>query len=176
MNLTFNGFLRAYCRELTGLETDNLKRLISRVVNEAPAAAETVMAFAAVQGKAEYAATLARGSWLEEGYGKFLAEYAAFDSVESYLASESAPDRYRKVWRAYLAKRDAVVADRRVSALMREKTRALMGQSGLTVYKLCKALGLNKGNVYAYLNKGDTSKVSRATARRIMEFAEGSAS
>ncbi len=176
MNLTFKGFLRAYCRELTGLETDSLKRLISRTVNKTPAAAETVMAFAAIQGKAEYAASLAKGSWLEDGYRKFLTEYAAFGSVDEYLSSKHAPDRYRKVWRAYLAKRDAVVADRRVSALMREKTRTFMSRSGLTIYELCKALGLNKGNVYAYLNKGDTSKVSRATARRIMEFAEASAS
>ncbi len=30
MNLTFKGFLRNYCRELTGLETDNLKNYCLR--------------------------------------------------------------------------------------------------------------------------------------------------
>ena len=40
-----------------------------------------------------------------------------------------------------------------------------------TRYGLCRDLNLNKGNVYAYL-AGDDSKVSRETARRIMEYAE----
>ena len=42
----------------------------------------------------------------------------------------------------------------------------LSGTAGLAA-----RLGLNRGNVYAYLNGGDVTKVSRATARRIMEAA-----
>ena len=39
----------------------------------------------------------------------------------------------------------------------------------MTVYRLCRDLGFNEGNVYACLDAGDVTKVSRATARRIME-------
>lgn len=62
-------------------------------------------------------------------------------------------------------------ADRRVNALMRKKTLEALEESGVTRYGLCRALRLNKGNVYAYL-AGDDSKVSRKTARRIMEYVE----
>ena len=55
---------------------------------------------------------------------------------------------------------------------MREKTLDAIESGGLTVYRLCKDLDLNQGNVYAYLGKGDASKVSRATARRLMEHAQ----
>ena len=55
---------------------------------------------------------------------------------------------------------------------MREKTLAALASSGRTVYSLCGELGLNRGNVYAYLNAGDVTKVSRATARRILEAAQ----
>ena len=55
---------------------------------------------------------------------------------------------------------------------MRKKTLEALEESGETRYGLCRALHLNKGNVYAYL-AGDDSKVSRKTARRIMEYAEG---
>ena len=63
------------------------------------------------------------------------------------------------------------VADRRINALMRKRTLGALEESGVTRYGLCRDLNLNKGNVYAYL-AGDDSKVSRETARRIMEYAE----
>lgn len=170
MNLTFKGFLRGYVRELTGLETDNLRKLLTATVEEAPAAAETLMAFAAVQGKARYLTSLAQGTILKEGYAEFARSTAGCDErgIAKYLAGEDSPDRYQKVWLAYRAKKEAVNADRRVIGLMREKTLESVGRSGTTVYSLCKALDLNIGNIYAYLNKGDVRKVSRETARRIM--------
>ncbi len=57
--------------------------------------------------------------------------------------------------------------------LMRKATLDAMERRRLTAYRVCKTLGLNLGNVYAYLGKGDVSKVSRNTARRIMEYATG---
>ena len=54
---------------------------------------------------------------------------------------------------------------------MRDKTVRALESSELTVYRLCKDLQLNMGNVYAYLNNGDATKVSKATARTIMNYA-----
>lgn len=178
MNLTFKGFLRGYVRELTGLETDNLRKLLAATVVEAPAAAEALMAFAAVQGKAGYLASLAQGTTLEESYAEFAkhAEGCGEEDITEYLAGGGSTPRYQKVWLAYRAKKEAVDADRRVIGLMRKKTLESIEGTGATVYSLCKALGLNIGNAYAYLNKGDVRKVSRATARRIMEAASASGS
>lgn len=169
MNLTFKGFLRGYCRELTGLKTDNLKKLCASAASEQPAAAEAVMLFAAASGKAEYLRSLAGGTWLAEGYGEAVEAMKDFDTVEEWLASGKAPSRYGKAWNAYQAKRKAAENDRRVSLLMRDKTLDAMETAGVTAYALCKELELNLGNVYAYLNKGDATKVSKATARRLME-------
>ena len=95
MNLTFKGFLRSYCRELTGLETDNLKKLCSVVAHEQPAAAEALMAFAAVQGKAKYLATLAEGTWVQNSYSQVSNKLNAFPgTVEEWLQSAEAPSRY----------------------------------------------------------------------------------
>ncbi len=46
-----------------------------------------------------------------------------------------------------------------------------MRERELTAYRICKDLDLNLGNIYAYLNRGDVAKVSRNTARRILEHA-----
>lgn len=172
MNLTFKGFLRGYCRELTGLETDSLRKLIAAVNSSCPAAAEAVMVFAAIQGKATYAATLARGMWMGDSYERFAADVALFPSVEHYLRSDQVSDRFAKVWLAYQARKQAIVVDRRAISLMRTKTLEALSQTNATIYSLCRDLRLNRGNVYAYLNKGDVSKVSRNTARTIMEYAQ----
>lgn len=171
MNLTFKGFLRAYCRELTGVESDSLRRLFAAVATDSPAAAEAVMVFAAQQGKAGYLARLAQGSWAESSYRDFAGALASCENLASYLQSDTAPQRYRKVWQAWEAQRDAIATDRRVISMMRERTQAALAQASTTPYAICQQLGLNKGNFYAYLNGGDVTKVSRATARRIMETA-----
>lgn len=170
MNLTLKGFLRGYVRELTGLETDSLKRLLEATLNSAPAAEEAVMAFAAAQGKAAYLAKLAKGTRLEEPYREASERIDQSTDLESFFVDAGSTERYRKVWLAYCAKKDAIKADRRAILLMRDKTLEAMAATQHSIYGVCKELGLNQGNVYAYLNKGDASKVSRATARRIMEF------
>lgn len=175
MNLTFLGFLRGYCRELTGLQTDSLKKLCGSVVSEQPAAAEAVMTFAAAKGKQRYLLALSKGTQVENNYAAACKAIECYENVEVWLQSESAPDRYKKVWLAYQAKRNAPENDRRVIMIMRGKTLDAMKAAGLTSYRLCKDLGLNLGNVYAYLSKGDASKVSRATARKIMEHASRTA-
>ena len=170
MNLTFKGFLKAYCAEVTGVEATSLKRLCAACSSKAPAAAEAVMVFAAMQGKTEYLLKLAANTWMEEMYSAAAQEIKKCDNVEEWLCTESAPQRFRKVWLAYTAKKNAASSDRRVILLMREKTLTAMEAASITTYRLCKNLGLNLGNVYAYLGKGDSTKVSRATARRIMDY------
>lgn len=172
MNLTFKGFVRGYCRELTGLPTDNLRKLSRAVMTGKPLAAEAVMVFAAIQGKADYLYSLTAGSWLGEGYASVLDNLRDPEAVEPFLQSEAAPERYRKVWSAYVARRDAIEVDRQLIALMRRKTLEVMKNQDMTIYCLCQQLSLNKGNTYAYLNKGDATKVSRETAWRIMNFVE----
>ena len=54
---------------------------------------------------------------------------------------------------------------------MRKKTLDALHANNVSIYRLCKDLGLNLG--YAYLSKGDATKVSRDTARTIMEYAVG---
>ena len=54
---------------------------------------------------------------------------------------------------------------------MREKIAAGLEAAGKTPYAMMRDLGLNKGNAYAFL-RGDTGKVSRSTARRMLEYVE----
>lgn len=173
MNLTFKGFLGAYCRQLTGLETTSLKRLCAAAATDAPRAAEPLFLLAAEEGRLPCLLKASRGTRLEEPYARAAQLLAEAGSVEHLLACEEAPERLRRVREAYEAARSGTQADRRISLLMRDKALAAMAEKGLTAYRIAKDLGLNLGNTYAFLGKGDATKVSLATARRIMERACG---
>ena len=176
MNLTFKGFLKAYCRELSGLETSNLRKLLSATQNDSPRAAEPLILYALAQGKLCYLASLSNVPWIQslckeasDVLGLSMpTNDADLAAVFNALPNDS---RFKKVWIAYQAKKHSIANERRIAKLMRDKTIAALQTSGITPYKLCKDLGLNMGNVYAYLNKSDTSKVSLETARRIMKYA-----
>lgn len=96
MNLTFKGFLRGYCRELTGQQTDNLRKLCKTVVCDQPAAAEALMIFAALQGKAEYLASFTMGTWLHPDYARVSLSLALYGNVEAWLQSDDAPSAIRR--------------------------------------------------------------------------------
>lgn len=94
----------------------------------------------------------------------------AFGSVRAFLEFGTAPDRYAFVLDAFEAQGDILAADRRMNALLGKKINAALARNGVTRYRLCKDLGLNFGNAYAYL-AGDNSKVSNATARLMLDYA-----
>ena len=173
MNLTFKGFLKSYCRELSGERTLSLRELVRMAAEDAPRLAEPVFLLATAEGKSDYLRGLAEGTWMEAEYGR-AAEILEQSGkpVEETLSQGMLPERYQSVWDAYRGKRCKPQNDRRVNGLMREKTLAALERAGMTCYRLCKELGLNKGNVYAYLHRGDDSKVSRDTARAIMAYAQ----
>lgn len=171
MNLTFEGFLKGYCRELSGQQSLSFRKLVEQATTVAPRVAEPLFLLALAQGKAEYVLGLSEGSWMEEDYRDVLSLYGQAGSIISLCAKSELPNRYANVWRAYRAVKEKPVANRRINALMRKRILEALEESGVTRYGLCRALHLNKGNVYAYL-AGDDSKVSRETARRIMEYAE----
>lgn len=166
---TFEGFLKRYCVELSGENTISLSKLCRLAASEIPRLAEPLFLLALARKKGDYLVGLSCNTRLENDYRIWNRKAQGFDSALEFAESEHAPARIRSVAQAFHAQDDALNADRRIVALMRDKTLAALSSSAVTRYRLCKDLGLNKGNVYAYL-AGDTTKVSRSTARRIMEY------
>lgn len=109
---------------------------------------------------------------LPSDYEHLAEKLGEYGSVEALLSSEDAPARYASVLDAFRAQGDGLAANRRINGLMRPRILNALARKGLTRYKLCRDLGLNPGNVYAYL-AGDDAKVSKETARRMLSYAEG---
>ena len=176
MRLTFRGWLLSYCQELTGLKTTSVKKLVSAVEGSAPHASAALFLLAAETGKARdlpgrTSDPELRAEW--ESMTAMLPENPTGAEAFARTNYRALPARYRKVIDAYDAVAERRENDERAKALMAKKTVAALERAGKTRYRLCRDLGLNEGNVYAWL-AGDPSKVSRATARRAWRYAEGS--
>lgn len=171
MRRTLKGFLKEYCRELSGLDTSSLRRLAAATENNTRLV-EPLFALAAVQGKADYLTRISEGRWFHDDYERLADRLREHGSVEALLSSSDASSRYASVLDAFRAQGDALAADRRINGLMRPKIVDALTRKGFTRYRLCKDLGLNPGNVYAYL-AGDDTKVSKETAQRMLSYAEG---
>ena len=174
MRLTFRGWLLSYCQELTGLKTTSVKKLVSAVEESAPHASAAVFLLA-VEAR-RVADLISRTSDPE-----LLAEWGSVAAMlpENPMDAEAfaranyddLPVRYRKVIDAYDAVAESHENDEHAKVLMAKRTVAALEKAGKTRYRLCRDLGLNEGNVYAWL-AGDPSKVSRATARRAWRYAQ----
>ena len=171
MRRTLKGFLEEYCRELSGLDTMSLRKLVAAAEGNARLV-EPLFALAAVQGKAGYLVRISESEWFHDDYEDLARKLVKHGSLEALLSSDDAPARYAAVLEAFRAQGDALAADRRINGLMRQRIAEALTRRGITRYRMCKDLDLNPGNVYAYL-AGDDAKVSKETARRMLAYAEG---
>lgn len=175
--LTLKGFLRQYCKVLAGLDTLSYARLASRAENGWARVAEPLVLLAVVEGKLPLLKKRA-GALVSNAVAQL--EGALETTKHCDLASEPSllerkdelPESFRKVLVSYEAEVGKVANDRRLTGLLREMLLPVMEEKGLTGYRLCKELGLNSGNVYAFLANGDVKCVSKETALRMFEFAD----
>ena len=172
MRLTLRGFLLTYCQQLAGTQTTSIKKLCAAAAHDAPRVAEPLFLYAVETSRLDTLLAQSTGTWMAREYEDMARIAVPYEGdALTFVESCDVSDRYLSVTHAFHARNGKTNADRRVIALMREKTNAALQARGLSAYRCAKDLGLNMGNVYAYLHKGNTAKVSRDTARRIMEYA-----
>lgn len=169
--LTLKGYLDAYVPYLAGLHTLALSRLAALVESE-PRLVEPLLLWATTTGRAKRLATL-----LSER-ADLVAELDVLTSLrqqgrlESALASEDSRLRseYHKVWRSFVVRRDAPDRDAQLKLDARERALELEAAKSVTRYRMAKDLGLNPGNLHAFLAQGNVSKISLDRARELVEY------
>ena len=172
--LTFIGYLKSYLKELTGSDTQSLTKLGKLAFRNYPRATEPVFLLAVLQQKTPALLRAVAGTYLEDEYGNLTKLFASPNGLMMALLNEDKrlPVRYRKVYQSYRSKKMRVETNRNASLLMREKTLTLMKRKGLSKYRIYTDLSLNAGNINAFLKNGDTTKVSRQTARMILDYVQ----
>jgi hypothetical protein len=173
--LTFLGFLKQYCRELSGEATLSMTKLYHLAANDCPRVREPLFFLAVLLQKTGRLLQLSQNAKLGKEYRDLAANFKDADSLLDALKDNDSrlPYRYHKVYAAYLSKSHRVETDRNVSLLMRDRVLNAMRKKRLTNYRVYTELGLNPGNINAYLKNADATKVSRTTARKILEYVDG---
>lgn len=171
--LTFRGFLQSYVRALSAEDTLALPRLV--VLSESEARlVEPLLLWAAVTGRAGRLDSLLQGRQALRDELRALVRLRSAGRLENVLAdvdSDLRPE-YSKVWRSYVVRRDAPDRDKELRLKVRERILELESQRNVTRYRMAKDLGLNPGNLHAFLSLGDPTKLSLDRVADLVEYLE----
>ena len=171
--LTFKGFLARYTRELSGLASNDLKRLAGKAAANYRLV-EPLVLYAAATDKLGYLRRVAWDPYLVMEAREFPGDMDWSDVIavldrgdESVLRSE-----YHKAYRSYISVRDRQKTKNRSKALALNKTLDIQRQKKVSTYRIYHDLELNHGNVNAYLKNRDVSKVSLEVAEKVLDYLE----
>jgi len=170
--LTFNGYLESYVPYLAGESTLALPRLVELLPKE-PRLAAPLLLWATVSGRANRLDRLLRDDKLRQEL-EVLTSLRSESRLEAALAAEDPRLRpeYSKAWRSYVARRDTAKRDADLKLKVRKRALALLEEKGVSRYRVARDLGLNDGNLFAFLAQGNTSKLSLERAFGILNYLE----
>ena len=173
--LTFKGFLNTYVAQLSGEDTLDPARLAS-LARKRPRLSAPLVLWAVETGRVERFAELLADS------PSLVAELRAAEQLQGDGRLETAiggqrsafRGEYAKTWQSYVARRDAPQRDADLKLVARERALALEAQKHVSRYRLAKDLGLNPGNLHAFLTQGDPRRLSLDKAAGVVKYLEAS--
>ena len=173
MNLTFEGYVKHCLEEKTGVKTASIQRLVSLALSNNDIM-ELVFIFAIQRNKKYHLISQDWNTPLEPEYRAALRVLGEEGSLEAFLQSKRTPVSYRRIYTDFLHYPTKLAAQKKAEGKdierLRQRTVAALKTAHITRYRVCTDLGLNPGNVYAYL-AGNTDKVSLKTAQAICDYA-----
>ncbi|MHB1340698.1 MAG: transcriptional regulator [Coriobacteriia bacterium] len=169
--LTFEGYLESYVQGLAGKQTTSLAQLAA-VTESEPRLVEPLVLWAVTTGRWERLSKLCAECADRDTEMRAMFSLWQQGCLESALASEdpSLRPEYSKVWRSYVARRDASVRDAQLKSAARARALSLEATKTVTRYRMAKDLGLNPGNLHAYLAQGNVSKLSLDRAYALVDY------
>lgn len=169
--LTFEGFLESYAQHLAGERTQSLGKLAKRAAAE-PRLFAPLLLWAVVSGRADRLARLLDGHRDRVAELEALVALERDGALESALAEEASglSSDYAKVWRSFVVRRDALVRDAELKREARAQVLALQAKTGVSRYRMAKDLGLNPGNLHAFLAQSNVSKLSLENAYALVRY------
>lgn len=169
--LTFEGFLESYVQQLAGERTQSLRRLAERAAAE-PRLGEPLLLWGVVSGRAHQLAPLLAGQGSRATELELLVALDRECALESTLAGEPSvlPAEYAKVWRSFVVRRDAPERDATLKREARKRALDLEPKAHVSRYRMAKDLGLNPGNLHAFLAQGNVSKLSLQHAYELVRY------
>ena len=119
--LTFEGFLKQYVAELSGVQTASVHKLADRMA-ENPRLKEPLFLYALAFNKVELLLRYTANSTIAAEYEQ-LSNLYSLEQMLVLLEKQSSelPEGYLKVWRSYCSVRDAALADNDTKELIHRR-------------------------------------------------------
>ena len=119
--LTFEGFLKQYVAELSGIQTASVHKLADRMA-ENPRLKEPLFLYALAFNKVELLLRYTANSTIAAEYEQLSNRYS-LAQMRLFLEKQSLelPEGYLKVWRNYCSVRDAALADNDTKELIHRR-------------------------------------------------------
>jgi len=163
--LTLKGFLRRYLKELSATSNLRLSHLVADLLAGNARLAEPLFWYATMNGDDDRLQSLLRGSGWERDYFRFREAFRDHPHDPSVLGV-----RYAKLYKSYLSVRDRRESEKRLKELMRKRLLKAVQSGDITMYRLCRTLDLNEGNLFAFLKQGNLNAMSLEKARAMVEL------
>lgn len=171
--LTFSGFLQKYVRELSEQNTMSLYKLANEATRKNPRLREPLLLYALFKDKADVLLSATKDKQLHTEYASLLELFDKARMLEALMSqSSNLPSGYLKIWKSYLSEKNRIATDNQTKVLMRNQIVRLQNEKHVTNYRLYVDLGLNPGNLNAFLKHGDSSKLSLDTSRKVLNYLE----
>ena len=156
--LTFEGFLKQYVAELSGVQTASVHKLADRMA-ENPRLKEPLFLYALAFNKVDLLLRYTVTSAVVAEYEQLSNRYSLAQMlVLLEKQSPELPEGYLKVWRSYCSVRDAALADNDTKDLIHRRVLELQQKKKLTNYRLYTDLKLNPDRKSTRLNSSHLGK------------------
>ena len=170
--LTFQGFLKNYLRQLSGVGTESANKLLEMARINPRLKAPLVLYAKASLPKNRLGGLQNKNAWLAEQIDLYFSDAENEKELLQTLKENRVPDEYKKVHQSYLAKRDKIKQEQELKDLIRAKVKRLAEEKKISDYRVYKDLGINSGNYHAFVHQGDVSKLGLDRARQMLEYLE----
>jgi len=169
----FVRWIKKQVLEIAGTDSFCLRKLTAVAQNEKPRLAEPLLLYAVAVGHTDRLMSFIYQEDIRKSYEKILSILIGVDLNEAALSSrlnDALPREYGKFLASYRASYNRPETTKDSKRMRWERSRVLQLEKGISTADIYRALGLNAGNVNAYLKHGDTDKVSLQNATDIMNY------
>lgn len=162
-NLTFLGFLRQYVKELSGESTLSIKRLAS-CCGDFPKLRELLFLYAVFSGQLQTLRSALKAE-SNESLQKLCDDFGDIVTLDMLQQkNELLPERMYRVWTSYISVRDRTATENHLKEIIRKEIISFLSNKKVSVYKVCKDLEMNQGNVSRWLNHGNPGAINYCAA------------
>lgn len=170
--LTLKGYLESYVPYLAGEDTLALTRLV-RHLSEEPRLVAPMLLWAAVSGRGDRLRRLLQSEDQRRELEVLMSLHSA-SFLEAALAEADPrlPPEYAKAWRSFVVRRDTTQRDAELKLEARKRVLDLASAKGVSRYRMARDLGLNDGNLHAFLAQGKPSALSLQRVFDLVEYLE----